>query len=119
MKSIIIAEDDQAMSQMLESALRQHGYEVRVSADGRDISKLCRSKIPDLVITDIFMPHIDGFQLMRKLRKEFPSVKIITISGNVSATELLPMAGKLGADRTFLKPFTIQEILDAVQSVLE
>jgi len=118
MKSILIVEDDQALREVLDAGFSARGCKVRATADGRELSKLCQSEIPDLVITDVFMRHRDGFQIMQELRKKFPSVKIMVISGHPGALELLPMAKKLGADLTLFKPFNLQEAWDGVQSVL-
>ncbi|MGB2696083.1 MAG: response regulator, partial [Dehalococcoidia bacterium] len=74
----------------------------------------------DLVLTDIYMPGEDGFTTMRRLRREWPKVKIITMSGGSRAgpTDLNAGAAVMGAARTLSKPFETEELLEAVRSVL-
>jgi len=119
MRSVIIVEDRPELQCVLKSALSSQGYEVRSALDGTAMGELCAAKPPDLVITDIYMPEKDGLEVIIELRKEFPTVKIIAISGNVSANNALRVAETLGAQRTFRKPFQVPELVQAVRQLLD
>jgi len=118
MKSIIIAEDEDAMRNAFARALSAHGYHVRTVSDGTQALALCKCEIPDLVITDVFMPNKDGFGLMHDLRKEFPKVKIITMSGHLDAHAMLHVKEQMGSDLALTKPFLLGKALEAVRSLL-
>ena len=77
-------------------------------------------RAPDLVITDIFMPGHDGIEVLLELRKAFPTLKVIAMSGGDGrgVLNLLEDAELLGADRTIPKPFTPGELIAAVNDVL-
>jgi len=82
---------------------------------------LYREDLPDLVITDIIMPKKEGIEMIMELKKEFPDVKIIAISGggrNVPET-YLPIAKKLGSERTFSKPIDWPELIKTVRKLLK
>jgi CheY-like chemotaxis protein len=75
----------------------------------------------DVVITDIFMPGQDGIMTLRQIRKEFPDVKVITMSGGstVGDLDLQQGAALLGARKTLEKPFTARDVIESVRAVLQ
>lgn len=118
MKSILIAEDDKDLAGMLQAFLSVSGYDVRVVSDGRNVIKLCETRVPDLLITDVFMPDKDGLEVIQEARKSFPTVKILAMSGHPTAQTMLSVALRLGADMVIAKPFIVQEILPLVATLL-
>ena len=78
-----------------------------------------RAQPPDLVITDIYMPDRGGLEVIIELRKKFPTIKIIAISGNVSGKNALRVAETLGAQRTLRKPFPVPELVQAAEQLVE
>ncbi len=120
MPRILVVEDDEPLRSVLRQILERTGHEVAEAADGRAALEIQRQKGADLVITDIIMPEVDGIETIMVLRREFPSVKIIAISGGsrVGPREFLNLARVLGAHRTLHKPFALQEMLDAVDELL-
>ena len=78
---IILVEDDADQRLALKLALEQAGYSVREAPDGRQALALQRERPARFLITDIFMPEADGFELIHHVRREFPQTKIIVISG--------------------------------------
>jgi DNA-binding response OmpR family regulator len=119
LKHIVIVEDDRDLGNLLMGGLREQGHEVRLIPDGRQLKRLCECLLPDLVITDIFMEHKDGLEVIRDLRREFPPVKILAISGHPSATTMLSVAKRMGADGVVQKPFFLEEALNAARGLLE
>lgn len=120
MAKILVIDDDQQVRHLLVVALTNIGHETRSAENGAEGIRAFRSAPADLVITDLIMPEKEGLETIMELRREFPGVKVIAISGGgrQSGVDFLPLAGKLGARRTLHKPFTIQELFEAVNDVL-
>lgn len=117
MKRILVIDDDPELREVLSRALSQVGYDVATASDGRQASVLYRGSIPDIVITDIYMPDKDGLETLMELRRDFPGVKVIAISGGISHENILHVASALGASRTLVKPFEPDELLQAVAAL--
>ena len=117
MSSILVIDDDAGVREMLEQTLTAAGYQVTTASNGKQASSLYHSHPPTLVITDIYMPDRDGLEVIMELHQDFPSTKIIAISGQVNRN-MLPVSLALGALRTLCKPFEPEELLRAVAEVL-
>ena len=119
-RRILVIDDDDLVRETVRSILESAGFQVVGAADGRQGTRLYRSDPVDLVITDILMPVMEGFETIRELRKIDANAKIIAVSGGgrTSATDFLGMAKKLGADRVIAKPFRPADLIDAVLAVL-
>ncbi|MDY6952940.1 MAG: response regulator, partial [Thermodesulfobacteriota bacterium] len=117
---ILVIDDDVQIRRMLRKLLEGTGYEVTEAPDGRQGISLYRQDPCDLVITDIIMPDKEGLETIRELRRDFPHVKIVAISGGgrASPDEYLHMAKSFGAKRTLAKPFDQKELLEAVQELV-
>lgn len=100
---------------MLEAA----GYEVSVAQDGVEAPKIMAAKPIDLVITDLLMPERDGLEFITELRKKYPNVKIIAMSGggHVARDSYLRIAKNFGAHCLLEKPFSQAAVLAAIESV--
>lgn len=114
---ILVVDDEEgarlAIRRMLESA----GYEVLEAANGRVALTICREQRVDLVITDIFMPEQEGMETIRALRREFPGMGVIAVSGRASEV-YMKTAQLLGAQATLTKPLRMESLLKAVRAVL-
>ena len=121
MPRILIIDDDPQARALLRQALERAGHTVLEAADGQEGLQYYRASPTDLIITDILMPEREGLETIMALRKEFPDVKIIAISGGGRAGRLdfLDIAARLGAQRTFRKPFNLRELLAAVREVVQ
>jgi len=120
MTRILVIDDEESVRTVLRQMLEKEGYEIEVAEDGAVGLKLLHEHLPDLIITDLFMPEKEGIETMIEVRKHFPQVKIIAISGGgrMGKLDLLPMAESFGAQRTLAKPFERQELLETVKEVL-
>ena len=120
MHSILIVDDDDAMRETLAEALVRAGYRVLQCADGSGVPQVLDKDRADLMITDLFMEETDGLAIIMKIRKEFPEMKIIAISGGGQVTDnnYLPIAAKLGAHRTMQKPLNGALLLKAIRELL-
>jgi CheY-like chemotaxis protein len=114
---ILVVDDDAGVRQVMCSMLRPAGYEVEVAENGREAIELLRERAFDLVITDLVMPEQEGIETIKQLRRDFPSVKIIAISGAFGG-DYLRIAGFLGAHRTMAKPIRMEAIIRVVEETL-
>jgi DNA-binding NtrC family response regulator len=121
MARILVIDDDIQILEMLRQTLEHEGYEVIDAHDGKEGMKLYREAPTDLIITDIIMPEKEGIETIMELKRGFPDVKIIAISGGgqIAPEECLYLAKKLGAQRTFTKPVPRQDMIKAVKELLE
>lgn len=120
MKRILIAEDDEALLRSLNGILLNAGYEVLTASNGATALEIYRRQPVELVITDLFMPGMDGLETIIELCQLCPGVRIIAISGGGGrvAGDYLPIARRLGAVESMAKPFTPDEILNRVATVI-
>lgn len=120
MAKILVIDDSEDIRLLLHQALQSVGHSVVEAADGEEGIRSYREHRPDLVITDIVMPNKEGLETIMELRKEFPEVKIVAMSGGTRGMVIsfLPAAKKLGADYTLPKPFDLAEMLAIVDDAL-
>jgi DNA-binding response OmpR family regulator len=121
MARILAIDDDFKIRELLKECLERADYEVLVASDGKSALKLHAADPVDLIITDILMPEMDGLQTIMELRRRFPAVKVIAVSGGgrIGANEYLKIAKSMGVARTFSKPFELRELLTAVREILQ
>lgn len=115
-KRILVVDDEQQITLVLRSGFVKHGYDVRVASEGEAALELFNAWSPDLVITDLSMPNMDGLELCKRLRA-VSSVPIIVLS--VKGEEAVKIeALDAGADDYVTKPFGIGELLARVRATL-
>lgn len=117
---ILVIDDDEQMRKLVRQVMEWAGYEVLEAADGREGMSLQRRQNADLIITDLIMPEQEGLETITLLKKEYPRIKIIAISGGgrIGPEAYLPAAQELGADRVFSKPFDVRELATTVKELL-
>ncbi|MDH3455883.1 MAG: response regulator [Gemmatimonadota bacterium] len=116
---VLVVDDDENICRVVRRMLTAAGYEVEVAGNGQEaLTKL--SPEVAVVISDVLMPEMDGIEMLRRLRKEAPDAKIISMSGGgiQDKEHVLEIAERLGAARTLSKPFTREELLNVVAAVL-
>lgn len=121
MARILIIDDEAYIRELYTRLLEEAGHEVIEAPNGDAGIKLYRQSQTDLIITDIIMPEKEGIETIIELRRDFPHVKIIAISGGGAAMDsdtCLRLAEDLGAARTLAKPMSNQELLDSIEDVL-
>jgi len=121
MARILIIDDEPQIRSMLTLMLAREGYEIVEASDGVAGIKIYRQNPADLIITDLIMPNKDGIGMIIDLKKEFPDVKIIAMSGGGlnKPDGYLKGAKKLGAACTLTKPIDREEMLKAVREILK
>lgn len=120
MARILIIEDDSAIRKSLRVLLEASGHEVLEAAEGVRGMRLFLEEPTEMVITDILMPNREGLQVIIDVKKDYPQVKILAISGGgtIGPEKFLDMARDFGADGTLAKPFTLAEMSMAVKELL-
>jgi len=122
MPSVLVVDDEDQLRQLIREILEQAGYQVTEARDGKEAVQQYRLAPADVVIMDILMPEQDGLETTSTLRREFPNVKIIAITGSsemIGILSFLDVAKMLGAHRALQKPFEMQTLLDTVQAELQ
>ncbi len=122
MPSILVVDDEDQIRLLIRETLEQVGYHITEARDGKEAFEQYRLAPADLVIMDILMPNQDGLETTVALRREFPDVKVIVITGGsnmIGMLNFLDVAKMLGAHSTLQKPFEMKALLDTVQAELQ
>jgi two-component system alkaline phosphatase synthesis response regulator PhoP len=114
---ILVVEDEPEMLLGLEHNLQYEGYEVSTASDGRMGLELWRRERPHLVLLDVMLPEMNGFDLLEKIRKDDPDVPVILLTAKGMEADKVH-GFNLGADDYVTKPFSIRELLARVSAVL-
>lgn len=116
MKSILIIEDDVSILRGLKDNLEYEGYAVITETNGLNGLELALEKKPDLILLDIMLPGMNGYEICRKIKKEIPELPIIMITARGS--EMDKISGlDIGADDYVTKPFSIPELMARVRAL--
>ncbi len=121
MARVLVIDDEEQVRTLIREVLEGAGHEVMEAGNGREAMKLYEANPTNVVITDLVMPEQDGLETIRELRRRFPAVKIIAVSGAQQKLnlDLLYVAEKLGALRTLEKPFDIRKLVALVEELLQ
>lgn len=121
MAHILVVDDDPQIREIFRRVLEGSGHEVTQAQDGLAGGRMFRQKPADLVITDIYMPEREGLETIRELKRDFPGVRIIAITGAdvfMGADHVLGMAKAFGAIYVMKKPVNIATLLEVVERAL-
>jgi DNA-binding response OmpR family regulator len=121
MAKILVLDDEPSILLMIKKMLEKAGHEVFIALNGIDGMKQFEKYKPDMMITDIIMPEKEGLETIFELRRKYPDLKIIAISGGgrIGPNGYLPGAKLLGANMVFQKPLDQKEFLQAVSFLLD
>lgn len=114
--TILVVDDEKALRDMLDYNLRRQGYHVLTAADGKAAINLAHEKRPDLIILDIMLPGMSGFDVARALRKEL-TMPILMLSAKEEEIDKV-LGLELGADDYMTKPFGLRELLARIGAML-
>lgn len=116
-ETILIIEDDPAMLRGLKDNFEYEGYRVQTASDGDLGLKAALAEPPDLILLDLMLPHVNGYEICRFLRDEKMEMPIIMLTAKGQETDVV-LGLKLGADDYVTKPFSIKELLARVAAFL-
>jgi two-component system KDP operon response regulator KdpE len=114
--AILLVDDDPQLIRLVRANLEPVGYRVLAAMDARTALELIDMEMPDMVLLDIMLPEIDGYELCQRIR-EFASVPIIMLTAKVEDVDKVKGL-KVGADDYVTKPFNVQELLARIEAVL-
>jgi DNA-binding response OmpR family regulator len=118
-KKILVIEDDAIALRLIEYTLRKEGYEVLLAKNGLEGISKAQSEEPDLVILDVMLPGIDGFEVCHRLRSESQTAQLPILMLSGKAQEIDKATGlKVGADDYVTKPAAPRELVSRVESLL-
>jgi YesN/AraC family two-component response regulator len=117
MKRILIVDDNLMMRKFIRNIFSNEEYEIEEAENGSEGLQIARKHDIDLVITDIIMPVMEGLELIMHLKRDFPEIKIIAISGG--KPYYLYMAKKLGINNIFTKPLNLHQFLSTVKKLIQ
>jgi len=115
---ILICEDDEMVLKMVEFKLRKEGYEVHLAHDGKEAAQKIQEVKPDLIITDIMMPYLNGLEIVNHVRKTLKFTTPIIIVSSIGLEKTVLEAFQLGADDFITKPFSPNELSVRVKKLL-
>jgi len=117
MYKILIVEDDKNILTGLVDNLQMEGYKTVIAKDGREALKQVKERSPDLIILDIMLPKLNGFEVCKELKKQGVNTPIVILSARAQETDKV-LGLELGADDYVTKPFSPRELLVRVKAVL-
>jgi DNA-binding response OmpR family regulator len=116
MMKVLIVEDERTLSMIIADTLRDEGFEVVQAYDGNQGLSCLRVHHPDVVIADVMMPNMDGFEMVRQIRKTDKTTPVLFLTAR-SSTDDLVAGFKLGANDYLKKPFKMQELIIRVKAL--
>lgn len=114
-RTVLIVDDEKSIVDILKFNLEKSEYNTICAYDGREALKLARENSPDLILLDVMLPYIDGFEVCKTLRTEGSNIPIIMITAREEETDKV-FGLELGADDYITKPFSVRELLARVKT---
>jgi DNA-binding NtrC family response regulator len=116
-RSILVVDDEEALRTVLSSELSGEGYQVDSASDGDEAISTIQSKKFDLVLLDIKMPKVDGFEVLKFIKKNTPEMKVIMLTAFADLKNAIE-SKKLGAEDFISKPYDLVDLLTTIERVL-
>ena len=114
---ILVVDDEEALRTVLASELEGEGYQVTTAVDGQNAIDILGSAVFDLILLDIKMPNVDGFEVLKFVKERHPTTKIIMLTGFADLKNAIE-SKKLGAEDFVSKPYDLVDLLTTVERVL-
>ncbi|MEM6717960.1 MAG: response regulator [Bacteroidota bacterium] len=115
MKKILIVDDEPNIVMSLEYAFKKQQFEVFIARDGSEALEILQHQIPDVVLLDIMMPNVDGYQTLTKIRENnsLQHTKVVFLTAKNKASDI-EKGLELGADKYLTKPFSVKKIISEI-----
>ncbi|MEK7818329.1 MAG: response regulator [Bacteroidota bacterium] len=117
MKRILVVDDEDALRTVLSNELRDAGYDIVMSADGDEAIVELKKSSFDLILLDIKMPRVSGFEVLKFIKQENISLKIVMLTGFADLKNAIE-SKKLGASEFITKPYDLNEVLATIERLL-
>lgn len=119
MKKILIVDDEPNIVMSLEYIFKKENFEVFVARDGAEAIEIVENSIPDIILLDIMMPNVDGYQVLNYLKESeiLRKIKVIFLSAKNKSSDI-ELGLQLGADKYISKPFSVKKIVKEVKELL-
>ena len=114
---LLLVDDEDNLRSMLEAALRYEGFDVHAASSGRDALDVVDGQSPDLIVLDVMMPDLDGFEVCRRLRNDGVKTPVLFLTAR-DATDDKVRGLTLGGDDYLVKPFSLDELVARISAVL-
>ncbi len=116
---ILIVDDEPNIVMSLEYAFKKKGFEVFIARDGSEALGILKSNIPNIVLLDIMMPNIDGYQTLKYIKdtKSLEDTKVVFLTAKNKASDI-EKGLKLGADKYLVKPFSVKKIVSEIMELM-
>ena len=119
MKKILIVDDEPSILMALEYAFKKQEYEVFIARDGSEAIEILKTKIPDIILLDIMMPKVDGYQTLQiiKENENLNKVKVVFLTAKSKKADI-EKGFALGVDKYFTKPFSVKKIITEINLLI-
>lgn len=119
MKKVLIADDEPSLRLLVHATLESDDYEILEAKDGLEALEVAQREMPELVILDVQMPGLDGFEVCRRLKNDekTKNMMVVMLTSKSQATDR-EMGARVGANEYFTKPFSPLELMELVEKVL-
>ena len=119
-KRILLAEDDRLLRRAAEARLRQQGFEVLTATDGEEALRVARAERPDLVLLDVVLPRLQGFDVLEALKRDAVTSRIpVIVLSNLSQMRDVEQAMALGAEAYLVKAhLSLQDLMEKIETTL-
>ena len=119
MRRILIVDDEPNIVMSLEYIFKKENFEVFIARDGEEAIQIAEDKLPDVILLDIMMPNVDGYQVLKHLKNDskLEDIKVIFLSAKNKVSDI-ELGLQLGADKYVSKPFSIKKLVKEVKQLL-
>ena len=114
---VLVVEDDQSVQNLLQDSLTMAGFEVSTAPSAEDAQRLLLTWMPDIIVSDINLPHMSGFELLEKIRATHNQIPFIALTARTDKMDIA-VGFKSGADDYITKPFGLEELILRIHAVL-
>jgi two-component system OmpR family response regulator len=115
--TVLLVDDEDNLRSMLEAALSHHGFEVHPATNGREAIDMVQAVSPDMIVLDVMMPDLDGFEVCRRLRAAGVKAPVVFLTAK-DTTEDKIRGLTLGGDDYIVKPFSLEELVARIHAVM-
>lgn len=115
--NILLAEDERTLAMIIQDTLDGQGFHVTVASDGEEALRLYAANKPDVIVADVMMPRLDGFELVRRIRKHDPLTPVIFLTARSAVNDVVH-GFEMGANDYLKKPFGMQELIVRIKALL-